>query len=204
MPLAMSPTYWAITLFLISLLLVSLEAFIPSAGVLGLLAGTLLVWSIYKGFMASTLCGICLACSTLIALPLLFMMFVKWWPLTPLGKRMLNATSDDPADLLPDGETYVQVQSQVGKQGTAVTDFLPNGRIRVDDSEFDAVTEGVLVDAGTPIEVTHVEGNRIIVRPIAASPVEFPKTILDSLEPPGDLPRISPDTEVDPFDDPLA
>ena len=204
MPLAMTPTYWVITLFLISLFLVSLEAFIPSAGVLGLLAGTMLVWSIYKGFIASTLCGVCLTCSTVIALPLLFMMFVKWWPLTPLGKRMLNATSDNPDDLLPDGETYVQAQSQVGKQGTAVTDLLPNGRISIDGTGFDAVTEGVLVDAGTRIEVIQVEGNRITVRPISASPVELPETILDSGESPGDLPPSSPDMEVDPFDDPLA
>ncbi|MDE0734583.1 MAG: hypothetical protein OSB47_02095, partial [Pirellulaceae bacterium] len=62
------------------------------------------------------------------------------------------------------------------------------------------------------IEVTQVEGNRITVRPISASPVveaarkynQLPETILDSREPPADSPRISPDTEVDPFDDPLA
>lgn len=200
----MTPTYWAITLFLLGLFLVSLEAFVPSAGVLGLVAGTVLIWSIYQGFVASTACGISLIVATVVALPVLFSLFVKWWPLTPLGKRMLINVPDDPNELLPDGEVYRQVQSQLGKRGTAVTDLLPNGRITIEGTGFDAVTEGVLVDAGTPIEVTEVQGNRIVVRPLASSPavvaIPAPKFKEDS----EDLPQTSPSLEVDPFDDPLA
>ena len=200
----MTPTYWAITLFLLGLFLVSLEAFVPSAGVLGLVAGTVLIWSIYQGFVASTACGISLIVATVVALPVLFSLFVKWWPLTPLGKRMLINVPDDPNELLPDGEVYRQVQSQLGKRGTAVTDLLPNGRITIEGTGFDAVTEGVLVDAGTPIEVTEVQGNRIVVRPLASSAavvaIPAPKFKEDS----EDLPQTSPSLEVDPFDDPLA
>jgi len=200
----MTPTYWAITLFLLGLFLVSLEAFIPSAGVLGLVAGSVLVWSVYQGFQASRACGISLIAATVIALPLLFALFVKWWPLTPLGKRMLINVPDDPDELLPDGEVYRQVQSQVGKRGTAVTDLLPNGRITIEGTGFDAVTEGVLVDAGTPIEVTDVQGNRIIVRPLASSPGVVATSETDSKEVSQDFSQASPDLEVDPFDDPLA
>ena len=200
----MTPTYWAITLFLLGLFLVSLEAFIPSAGVLGLVAGSVLVWSVYQGFVASTTCGISLIAATVIALPLLFALFVKWWPMTPLGKRMLINIPDDPDELLPDGEVYRQVQSQVGKRGTAVTDLLPNGRITIEGTGFDAITEGVLVDAGTPIEVTDVQGNRIIVRPLASSPVVVATPETDSKEVSQDFSQASPDLEVDPFDDPLA
>jgi membrane-bound ClpP family serine protease len=200
----MTPTYWAIALFLFGLFLVSLEAFIPSAGVLGLVAGSVLVWSVYQGFVASTACGISLIVATVIALPLLFAGFVKWWPLTPLGKRMLISLPDDPDELLPDGEFYRQIQSQVGKRGTAVTDLLPNGRITIEGREFDAVTEGVLVDAGTPIEVTDVQGNRIIVRPLASSPAVVATPEPESKEVSQDFSQASPDLEVDPFDDPLA
>ena len=200
----MTPTYWAIVLFLLGLFLVSLEAFIPSAGMLGLVAGSVLIWSIYQGFVASTACGISLIVATVVALPMLFVLFVKWWPLTPLGKRMLISVPDDPDELLPDGEVYRQVQSQIGKRGTAVTDLLPNGRITIEGTGFDAVTEGVLVDAGTPIEVIEVQGNRIVVRPLASSAavvaIPAPKFKEDS----EDLPQTSPSLEVDPFDDPLA
>ena len=200
----MTPTYWAITLFLLGLFLVSLEAFVPSAGVLGLVAGTVLIWSIYQGFVASTACGISLIVATVVALPVLFSLFVKWWPLTPLGKRMLINVPDDPNELLPDGEVYRQVQSQIGKRGTAVTDLLPNGRITIEGTGFDAVTEGVLVDAGTPIEVTEVQGNRIVVRPLASSPAVVAIPAPKSKEDSEDLPQTSPNLEVDPFDDPLA
>ena len=200
----MTPTYWAIALFLLGLFLVSLEAFVPSAGVLGLVAGTVLIWSIYQGFVASTACGISLIVATVVALPVLFSLFVKWWPLTPLGKRMLINVPDDPNELLPDGEVYRQVQSQIGKRGTAVTDLLPNGRITIEGTGFDAVTEGVLVDAGTPIEVTEVQGNRIVVRPLASSPAVVAIPARKSKEDSEDLPQTSPNLEVDPFDDPLA
>jgi len=200
----MTPTFWAITLFLLGLLLVSLEAFIPSAGILGLVAGAVLVWSIYQGFVASTVCGISLILATVVALPVLFAMFVKWWPKTPLGKRMLIDIPNDPDELLPDGEAYRQVQSQIGKRGTAVTDLLPNGRIAIDGTGFDAVTEGVLVDAGTPVEVTEIQGNRIVVRPLASSPTSIPipepqfKVEADKFS------QAASDSAVDPFDDPLA
>ena len=200
----MTPTYWAITLFLLGLFLVSLEAFIPSAGVLGLVAGSVLVWSIYQGFVASTACGISLIVATVVALPMLFALFVKWWPSTPLGKRMLINVPDDPDELLPDGEVYRQVQSQIGKRGTAVTDLLPNGRITIEGTGFDAVTEGILVDAGTPIEVIEVQGNRIVVRPLASSPTVVATTEPRLSENPQDVSQVSPELEVDPFDDPLA
>ncbi len=200
----MTPTYWAIALFLLGLFLVSLEAFIPSAGALGLVAGSVLIWSIYQGFVASTACGVSLIVATVVALPMLFALFVKWWPLTPLGKRMLISVPDDPDELLPDGEVYRQVQSQIGKRGTAVTDLLPNGRITIEGTGFDAVTEGVLVDAGTPIEVIEVQGNRIVVRPLASSPAVIATPELKLNENPQDVSQVSPELEVDPFDDPLA
>ena len=195
----MTPTAWAILLFIISLLLVCLEAFIPSAGVLGLFAGGMLVWSIYKGFVASMLCGVLLVVSTVIALPLLFVGFVKWWPLTPLGKRMLDIPNR------PEGEeTYQPNQSLLSKQGTAVTDLLPNGRVTIDGTGYDVVTEGVLVDAGTRVEVSRVEGNRITVRPVSASPLAFPSAVPSPANPVSDISVSSHPDEVDPFDDPLA
>ena len=196
--------YWAIFLFLFGLLLVCLEAFIPSMGVLGILAGIVLLVSIYLGFQEGWVEGFCLLLSAVIVIPILFWMFAKWWPLTPLGKRILGSSPDHPDELLPDGESHRLVRSLLGKQGTAVSDLLPNGRIDIDGMEFDAVSEGILVDAGTIIEVTEVEGNRITVRPIASSP----RVVSDPIPGPGeesaDLSKPTKDLEVDPFDDPLA
>ena len=200
----MTPLFWAIALFILSLLLIGLEAFIPSAGVLGILAGIILLYSIYLGFTVSLLTGFCMVASAVIAIPLMFLMFVKWWPLTPLGKRMLIDTPEDADELLPDGESYRQTRSQIGKKGTAITDLLPNGRITIEGLEFDAVTEGVLVNEGTTIEVTEVEGNRIIVRPLSSSPQVISDSVVEQPRRSADLSQPADDSEVDPFDDPLA
>ena len=117
---------------------------------------------------------------------------------------MLFDVPDDPDAFLPDGEVYRQVQSQIGKRGTAVTDLLPNGRITIDGTGFDAVTEGVLVDAGTPVEVTEIQGNRIVVRPLASSPAAIPIPEPQFKMETEKFSQASPDSEVDPFDDPLA
>ena len=61
-----------------------------------------------------------------------------------------------------------------------------------------------MVDAGTPIEVIEVQGNRIVVRPLASSPAVIATPELKLNENPQDVSQVSPELEVDPFDDPLA
>lgn len=58
----------------------------------------------------------------------------------------------------------------VGKRGRALTPLRPSGTALVGDEPVDVVTDGTFLDAETEIEVTLVEGSRIVVRAIESTP----------------------------------
>ncbi len=52
----------------------------------------------------------------------------------------------------------------VGEDGVAVTALRPSGVVRLGDRKIDVVTRGGFVEAGAPVRVVEVSGNRVIVR----------------------------------------
>lgn len=52
----------------------------------------------------------------------------------------------------------------IGQTGTAATTLRPGGYATIAGRRVDVVTLGELVEAGAPLEVMSVEGNRIVVR----------------------------------------
>ena len=56
----------------------------------------------------------------------------------------------------------------MARLGTAVSPLRPAGIANIDGTRVDVVSDGSFLDPGTPIVVTEVEGNRIVVRPAPA------------------------------------
>jgi membrane-bound serine protease (ClpP class) len=52
----------------------------------------------------------------------------------------------------------------IGRRGVAASPLRPAGIAELDGERVDVVSDGQYIEAGTPIEVTRVEGNRIVVR----------------------------------------
>jgi membrane-bound serine protease (ClpP class) len=84
----------------------------------------------------------------------------------------------------------------IGKRGSAKTKMLPSGVVVIEGRTYDAVSEGMPIEAGQPIQVVAVRTNRIVVRSA------------DSEQPPGEdsdvLSRPIDTVGPDPFEDPLA
>jgi len=51
-----------------------------------------------------------------------------------------------------------------GDEGVAVTFLRPSGKVAIGDSYFDVVSEGEFLEKGTPVVVSEIRGNRIIVK----------------------------------------
>lgn len=51
-----------------------------------------------------------------------------------------------------------------GKRGTAASPLRPAGLAHIDGERVDVVSDGEFIDAGAPLEVIRVDGNRIVVR----------------------------------------
>ncbi len=54
----------------------------------------------------------------------------------------------------------------LGKKGRASSALRPAGIAQIEGERVDVVSDGELIDAGQSVEVTRVDGNRIVVRRI--------------------------------------
>ena len=57
----------------------------------------------------------------------------------------------------------------LGKRGVALTPLRPAGPAMFDDQRLDVVTEATFIPQGATVEVTAVEGKRIIVRQVSST-----------------------------------
>jgi membrane-bound serine protease (ClpP class) len=88
--------------------------------------------------------------------------FVRALPSLPFGRRLVLET-----DMTADRGYVSPPESDYrwrGKTGTAVSPLRPAGIAEFDGARLDVVSDGGFVDAGSAVEVTRVDGNRIVVR----------------------------------------
>lgn len=159
----MTPIIWAALLLVLALAFVTLEVFVPSGGVLGFLAGCSLIASLAVVFTGVGL----LAASIYLALiamvvPMLIVALIKWWPYTPIGRRVLNLPPGQEHEITG-AVDYSNWKQLVGRVGIAQTTMLPSGMVLIDGRKFDAASDGTVIERGDPVQVIATEGNHIIV-----------------------------------------
>lgn len=87
---------------------------------------------------------------------------VRFLPHLPFGRRLVLDTGMQ-ADL-----GYVSTPASdrqwLGRTGTALSPLRPAGIAEIDGARVDVVSDGGFIDAGASIEVTRVDGNRVVVQ----------------------------------------
>ena len=98
----MSPLVWIALLVVVGLMLILLEVFVPSGGVLGMLSVVALGAGIVTAFMEKGAgVGMTVLAGTFIAVPAVLAVGFRWFPATPLGRRVLPQPPAE-EDVLPD------------------------------------------------------------------------------------------------------
>jgi membrane-bound serine protease (ClpP class) len=80
----------------------------------------------------------------------------------PFGRRLVletEMTADTGYASAPEGD-----RRWLGQRGTAVSPLRPAGLADLAGERVDVVSDGAFIDAGAPLEVIRVDGNRIVVR----------------------------------------
>lgn len=190
----LDPFTWAIVLLLLGCALVVLEVFVPSGGILGMLAGLAILGSIVFAFRRDATAGLSFVLVSMVAVPVLLTLAFRIWPHTPMGKAFLGE--------LPSEEELKPVDPRrelVGRLGVAKSKMLPSGSVLIDGHWIDAVTQGDAIEPEEPVVVVQVRANRVVVR--RADPDE-----LDQLVPnPGDvLSKPIDELGFSDFDEPLG
>lgn len=141
------------------LLLVLVEVFVPSGGVLGLVAALSIVWALVLAFMQSFTAGFALLTATAILVPLLVTYGMRVFPKTPMGRKLTAGGFS-----FEDGRAVDRRDADLGdRTGVVESDLRPAGIARIDGRRVDVVSRGEPIEAGARIVVVEVSGNRVIV-----------------------------------------
>lgn len=160
--LAMSPVVWAFLLLFSALVLLVIEMFVPSHGVIGAVAAVFVAAAIVAGFYQGVGWGVLMLAISAVSMPIAVWAVFMYWPHTPLGQRILIKLPESPDEVLP--QSYRDTKSLVGKIGVARTKMLLSGAIEIDGKHYDAVSEDLPIEPGTEVQVVAVKMNRVIVR----------------------------------------
>lgn len=163
----------------LGLILVGLEIFvIPGFGIAGILGIIALMGGLGLSLIGtgatwdSTLSALGQVAFSILVAILATLILLRYFPRLPFGKRLILETN------LQAQEGYESSPAAdhrwLGKQGIAVSDLHPSGIARFDGERVDVVSDGTFIQAGQPLEVVRIDGNRVVVQ-LATPPSEKDK-----------------------------
>ena len=157
-----------IGLILLGGLLLIIEAFVPSGGVIGLAAGGCAIVGIVLLFKHDTTWGLIGLLTTVVLGPMIFFWALKMLPNTPLGKNMFGESAEEIAAKNDRANSHWREERNalVDQTGTALTDLHPIGIVLINGQRHDALAKGQIIDKDTPIRVVSIDGLQIEVRQI--------------------------------------
>ena len=147
-----------IVLQLVAVAVVFAEIFIPSGGLLGLIAAGLFGYSVFVVFtdISATAGGLFLAVD-IIGLP-----FLIYW-----GLQMLARSPATLSQTLSSQEGVIsqnpRLESFSNQKGEALADLRPSGPALINNQRVDVVSRGEYIEKGSEIIVVKVTGNQVVV-----------------------------------------
>jgi membrane-bound ClpP family serine protease len=191
---ALDPLAWSIILMLLGCIVMVLEVFIPSGGILAVLSAAAFVGAILMAFQRGPVTGFAFVMTTVVAVPAVLALAFKAWPKTRIGRAFMGELPTE-EEVLPDDPR----RELLGQVGVARSKMLPAGAVEIEGQMIDAITHGRAIEPGQYVVVTEVRANRVVVRP--AKENERPGR---SISPEDVLNRPIEELGIESLNDPLA
>lgn len=154
----------AVFLFAACAILLVLEIFIPSFGILTILSLACLAGGIAIFFAYGALTGWIGVGTAVILIPLIWFWIYRLFPQTSIGRKMILSKPDvGRGDAFPDCQDLQQMLSKVG---IVRTPLRPVGICDFDGRRLECVSERGFVDVNQKVKVIRVEGATLTVRPV--------------------------------------
>ena len=154
----MKPFLLPLGLQLLGLIVILMEIFIPSLGLLSLMAASLMGYSLYIVFTEiSQDAGLAFLAADLIIVPIMV-----FWGIKALARSPLSLHSQLSSEKGVSAQA-TRLSEWEGKEGITLTDLRPAGTALIDDHRLDVVSDGEYIEKQTPIKVIRVTGNQILV-----------------------------------------
>jgi membrane-bound ClpP family serine protease len=162
--------FWPIACMAVGLVLLIVEVFVPSGGLIGFLAVGLLAVSLYQAFMISTTIGLVFVLSLMGLLPATLALAVHLWPRTPMGKWIF-LKPPEPEDVTPEHEGP-RLDHLIGQFGRTLTPLRPSGLVDFEGRRLDSLSEEGLIPSGTLVRAVQIRGGQLIVRTVPSQTLD--------------------------------
>lgn len=174
---------WGAVLLALAIGLLLMELFVPSGGLIGVLAGICAIGSLVAFFRYNITLGFAMTTAYFVLSPLILWGLFKFWINSPVTRRLILGAEDDQS-LGDDGdgpsamsrtemerrERLAQLQQLIGAEGKTVTPLRPVGVVRIQGERIDALAETGVIAANADVVVTDVYDNQVKVRPRRPDP----------------------------------
>jgi len=153
-----NPLTIAFSFLALAIALLLIDLILPTAGILLALSILCGIAADIFAFRAGTQVGIWMLIGELALVPIGAYLFIKWWPLTAFGRRLI---------IQPPVSQPFNWESQklIGKEGVAIEDFLPTGRIQIEGKLFDAMSTKASIVKDQRVVVVDEEMGQLFVAP---------------------------------------
>ena len=142
-----------------ALVIVTVEALVPTFGLLGLLAACCYGYGVWLGFCEGPAQGVALLVMGAAGAPCMFLFAFR-----VIGPRMgiISHSTLPPPQAAPVEREALHVAE--GAEGVSESVLRPRGTARFGDRRLEVVSESGVIPAQTPVCVVRIEGARIVVR----------------------------------------
>lgn len=152
----------AVGLYLLFVVLIIAEVFIPSGGLITVCAVACLIGGTYIFFTQSTVAGIAAIIFAILAIPAILRYVYRELPNTRFGKSVtLVPPERQKGDAVPDTP---EIKELFGAVGTVLTPLRPVGMCDFSGHRVECVAESGYVGKGKKVRVIDVESTQLTVR----------------------------------------
>lgn len=181
----MNDAVLAIILLLVGLALLTLEVFIPSAGMIFMSAMCAIGGALWFGWHAwyeqspglwwGFLVGV-VGCVPLVIVGAFYLI-----PRTRFGKHIL-LEAPQAEEVTPFAEENERLNALIGRQGVTQSILNPSGIVDVDGQRLHCESQGMIVAMGQTVEIVGVVGNRLVVSSALTDISQIGDQDVDSVE----------------------
>ncbi len=157
---------WALGFFALAFLLLALEVFLPTAGILAISSAVSAIVAVVMLYRFDVMWGNIGLLSVLVLAPAAAGFMLKIWPHTPMGRRIIGAPTEEEVEKARGAEEEERRarQALIGKQGKVLQDLRPVGVVEIEGTRYEVLSETTYVPVGEMVRVTHADLMQIKVR----------------------------------------
>src|SRR5919197_4720608 len=159
----MENLYLAYGLIALGLLLLAAELFIPTGGVLFVLAVSALIVGVAMTFVSNTYTGMVTLLGLCSLVRLVGTAVFNYWRNTAFGKRFF-LTGPEEDETVTTMTVNLELEQLRGRYGRTVSALRPAGVTDFDGRRVDTLSEGAMVEPGQWVRCIDVKAGRVIVR----------------------------------------